>query len=97
MDTMDKNELYYGDNLNVLQLHFKQDETIDLIYLDPPFNSKQDYNTIFGSINGSELRSAAQMKAFGDTWRWDEGSARSFRETVAAGGPVSDALLVDRH
>lgn len=89
---MDKNLLYYGDNLNILRLHFRQDETVDLIYLDPPFNSKQTYNEIFGAIDGSDRRSAAQMKAFGDTWRWDQGSAQAYRETVAAGGPVSDAL-----
>lgn len=92
-DPMASNLLYYGDNLYVMRLHFKQDETVDLVYLDPPFNSKQDYNMIFGAIDGSERRSASQMKAFGDTWRWDQASRKIFDETVSAGGPVSDALL----
>ena len=43
---MEKNQLYYGDNLEVLRQHLK-DESVDLIYLDPPFNSRQDYNVLF--------------------------------------------------
>ena len=46
---MEKNQLYYGDNLTVLREHIK-DESVDLIYLDPPFNSRQDYNVLFGEI-----------------------------------------------
>jgi adenine specific DNA methylase Mod len=60
------NVLYYGDNLDVLRRHIK-DESVDLIYLDPPFNSNADYNVLFGHADGS--RAAAQIKAFGDTWR----------------------------
>jgi 16S rRNA G966 N2-methylase RsmD len=55
------NLLYYGDNLDVLRRHIK-DETVDLIYLDPPFNSNQDYNVLFAEQNGA--RAAAQIKAF---------------------------------
>lgn len=62
------NHLYYGDNLDVLRRHIK-DETVDLAYLDPPFNSKATYNVLFGEQNGS--KAAAQIKAFEDTWRWD--------------------------
>jgi len=63
---MNENVLYYGDNLDILRRYIT-DETIDLIYLDPPFKSEQDYNVLFAERNGS--RSAAQIKAFKDTWR----------------------------
>jgi site-specific DNA-methyltransferase (adenine-specific) len=48
---MEENFLYYGDNLDVLRRHIK-DETVDLIYLDPPFKSDQDYNILFAERNG---------------------------------------------
>ena len=90
---MEPNLLYYGDNLDVLRRYIK-DETADLVYLDPPFNSNQDYNVLFAEQDGS--RSAAQVQAFGDTWRWDAGSARSFEETVEKGGKVADVLQAFR-
>ncbi|HEX7375878.1 MAG TPA: restriction endonuclease [Pirellulales bacterium] len=61
------NTLFYGDNLPVLR-RYVGDESVDLVYLDPPFNSDQDYNVLFAEQDGS--RSAAQIKAFGDTWQW---------------------------
>ena len=64
-----KNTLYYGDNLPVLRQHVK-DESVDLIYPDPPFNSDQNYNVLFQEQDGS--RPAAQIQAFGDTWHWDK-------------------------
>ena len=76
------NVLYYGDNLDILQRYIK-DETVDLIYLDPPFKSNQDYNVLFAERNGS--RSAAQIKAFEDTWQWDEASAKTYHEIVESG------------
>lgn len=87
------NQLFYGDNLDVLRQHVR-DESVDLVYLDPPFNSNQDYNVLFAERDGS--RAAAQIKAFGDTWQWDEGAARSYQETVEAGGRVSQALQAFR-
>ena len=60
-------ELYFGDNLQILRDHIK-DETIDLIYLDPPFNSNASYNVLFKSPKGHE--SHAQIEAFDDTWHW---------------------------
>ena len=83
---MKENFLYYGDNLDVLKLHFKE-ETIDLIYLDPPFKSNQKYNVLFAEQDGS--RSKAQIKAFEDTWRWDEFAVAAYRKIVEAGGNVS--------
>lgn len=63
-----KNRLYYGDNVDVLRQHVA-DESVDLIYLDPPFNSNRNYSVIFGR-NRAEDESAAQIQAFEDTWRW---------------------------
>ena len=63
-----KNQLYYGDNLDVLRRYI-QDESVDLIYLDPPFNSRQDYNVLFAERDGS--RSSSQIMAFEDTWEWN--------------------------
>jgi DNA modification methylase len=88
-----KNLLFYGDNLDVLRRHVA-DESVDLVYLDPPFNSNQDYNVLFAEHSGK--RAAAQIKAFEDTWRWDEGAARAFEETVEGGGRVADALRAFR-
>jgi DNA modification methylase len=80
-----ENVLYYGDNLDVLRQHVK-DETVDLVYLDPPFNSAQDYNVLFAEHG---TRAAAQIKAFEDTWRWDESAARAYADVVEHGGKVS--------
>ena len=74
------NKLYYGDNLVWLRDHDKfPDESVDLIYLDPPFNSNADYNVIFNEPNGAE--SQAQLRAFDDTWSWDnEASEQALAE-----------------
>ncbi len=90
---MDTNYLYYGDNLEVLKRYIK-DATVDLIYLDPPFNSNQDYNVLFAEQDGS--RSAAQIKAFGDTWEWNKESAKAYQEVVEAGGKVSQVMQAFR-
>lgn len=87
---MRDNKLYYGDNLDVLRRHVK-DESVDLVYLDPPFNSNANYNVLFAAKDGHQA--AAQIQAFEDTWRWDESAARQFAETVEAGGKVADVLL----
>ena len=88
-----KNTLYYGDNLDVLRRHVA-DESVDLVYLDPPFNSNATYNVLFAERNGS--RAAAQIKAFEDTWEWDEAAAKAYEETVEAGGLVSRAMQAFR-
>jgi adenine specific DNA methylase Mod len=79
----DGNILYYGDNLDVLQRHVA-DESVDLVYLDPPFNSNATYNVLFGHADGSQA--AAQIKAFDDTWHWDQTAAAAFEATVRGGG-----------
>src|SRR5436309_1622251 len=88
------NVLYYGDNLDVMRRYLK-DESVDLVYLDPPFKSQQDYNVLFAEQDGR--RAAAQIKAFEDTWRWDLGSAEAFEETVEEGPePLSRAMRAFR-
>ena len=73
------NALYYGDNLSVLREHIK-DESVDLIYLDPPFNSKANYNILFQTPKGQN--SQAQIEAFKDTWEWGEQAEREFKELL---------------
>lgn len=84
----DGNVLYYGDNLPVLR-DYIADASVDLVYLDPPFNSRANYNVLFAEHG---KRSAAQIQAFEDTWTWDDPAAYVFTETVEAGGAVADAL-----
>ena len=84
------NTLYYGDNLDVLRRHIK-DESVDLEYLDPPFNSNATYNVLFAERNGTQA--AAQIKAFGDTWKWDKSAALIYQETVENGGRIAQALV----
>jgi site-specific DNA-methyltransferase (adenine-specific) len=90
---VDQNLLYYGDNLDVLRRHIK-DESVDLVYLDPPFNSNASYNVLFAEKSGSQ--SAAQITAFEDTWRWDEAAAFDYQQTVEQGGRVAEALRAFR-
>ena len=84
------NVLYYGDNLDVLRRHVA-DESVDLVYLDPPFNSNASYNVLFGHADGSQA--AAQIKAFDDAWHWDQTAAAAFEETVTSGGLVAQSLV----
>jgi hypothetical protein len=90
---VEKNQLYYGDNLAVLREHIK-DESVDLIYLDPPFNSRQDYNALFAERDGT--RSASQIMAFEGTWEWNMDAERAYEEIVERGGRVSDAMRAFR-
>lgn len=87
------NNLYYGDNLDVLRRHIAN-ESVDLIYLDPPFKSDQNYNVLFADQDGT--RSAAQIQAFEDTWRWDRTAAATYQEVVESGGSVSLAMQAFR-
>src|SRR5450759_5134083 len=72
-----QNALYYGDNLDILRRKIK-DETVDLCYIDPPFNSKRNYNQIYNNI-GSEDRA----QAFIDTWVWDDRANEGFAQILA--------------
>lgn len=71
-----QNQLFYGDNLEVLRKYIK-DESVDLCYIDPPFNSKRNYNQIYNNI-GSEDK--AQAQAFVDTWVWDDHANQGLAE-----------------
>ena len=84
------NALYYGDNLPVLR-DYLADESVDLIYLDPPFNSNASYNVLFKEQSGE--RSAAQITAFEDTWHWGWESETAFREVVQSGPEKLSRLL----
>ena len=86
----EKNQLYYGDNLDVLR-RYVRDETVDLIYLDPPFNSRQEYSVLFAEKDGS--RSSSQVRAFEDTWEWNLDSRQAYEEIVEAGGRVACSLI----
>jgi site-specific DNA-methyltransferase (adenine-specific) len=86
---MADNQLYYGDNLDILPMHVDS-ESVDLIYLDPPFNSNQTYNVLFAEKSGEA--SAAQIKAFEDTWHWDHTAAHAYERVVLGGGQVSLAM-----
>lgn len=74
-----KNQIYYGDNLDVLRNHIAS-ESVDLCYIDPPFNSKRNYNQIYNNI-GQEDK--AQAQAFIDTWTWDDMAEHGFREIIS--------------
>ena len=87
------NLLYYGDNLDILRRYVK-DETVDLVYLDPPFNSNTNYNVLFAEKDGS--KAASQIQAFSDTWTWNQESESIFAEIVTAGGRVADCLQAFR-
>jgi len=84
------NKLFFGDNLDVLRRHIP-DESVDLVYLDPPFNSKADYNVLFKEVDGTP--SASQYQSFTDFWHWDENSAWTYHEFIIEGG--APPALVD--
>lgn len=79
ISTSVQNLLYFGDNLTVLRNSIKK-ETVDLIYLDPPFNSSRDYNQIFTNNEGD--KSSAQVKVFEDTWFWNNETEKLYLETI---------------
>jgi adenine specific DNA methylase Mod len=81
--------LYYGDNLDTLRRYLK-DETVDLIYLDPPFNSAQSYNAFFQEKDGTAA--ASQIHAFEDTWHWDIETRKAYDAITERPGKVSDVM-----
>lgn len=85
------NRIYYGDNLEILRKYIK-DETIDLCYIDPPFNSKRNYNQIYNNIGGEDK---AQAQAFTDTWTWDEYAIKGYDEITSTGGGIYTRQCVD--
>lgn len=73
------NRLYYGDNLDILREEIAS-ESVDLVYLDPPFNSQANYNVLFRAPDGENAK--AQIEAFEDTWHWNESAERAFDEVL---------------
>ena len=84
------NTLYYGDNLEILRDYIK-DESVDLIYLDPPFNSNRNYNVLFKNESGKEAES--QITAFEDTWHWNLGAEATYKELIGEPGQVGRMRL----
>ncbi len=89
-----QNQLYFGDNLDVLRQHIPV-ASVDLIYLDPPFNSNASYNMLFKEPSGEQ--SAAQIAAFEDTWKWGPQAEEAFDEAVLSGPPPLAELLKALH
>ena len=89
-----RNQLYFGDNLPILRRHIA-DSSVDLIYLDPPFNSNANYNVLFQERSGQQ--SAAQITAFEDTWRWSLESESAYQDVVTnAPGQLPNLLQAMR-
>lgn len=82
MKPITKNTLFYGDNLDILR-EYVPDESVDLIYLDPPFNSNRSYNVLFKDESGKDSQS--QITAFEDTWHWGDDAQRTYHELVQHG------------
>jgi adenine specific DNA methylase Mod len=87
---METNALYYGDNLEILRKYIP-DSSIDLVYLDPPFNSKATYNVLYREQTGEP--SQAQITAFEDTWHWGLESEKALQEIFAS--PIAPAAVKD--
>ena len=86
------NTLYYGDNLKILRDYIK-DESVDLMCLDPPFNSNRNYNVLFKDESGTEADS--QIHAFEDTWHWNHSAEEAYHELINQPdqvGRMSEAL-----
>ncbi|MBI1256775.1 MAG: site-specific DNA-methyltransferase [Chloroflexi bacterium] len=88
---MSQNTLYFGDNLDILRQDVP-DESVDLVYLDPPFNSQQSYNVLFSSPKGQ--RSEAQIAAFEDTWHWAGEAEREYDQIVRCGNTDAADMII---
>lgn len=82
------NRLFYGDNLDILRGKVR-DETVDLCYIDPPFNSKRNYNQIYNNVGTDDF---AQEQAFIDTWTWDDRAREGYAEIIANGRYRAQAI-----
>ena len=83
------NALYYGDNLAVLRERVA-DESVDLVYLDPPFNSNASYNVLFREKTGEE--SPAQIQAFMDSWEWTSETEYTYEYEIIGSPAVPPAV-----
>ena len=85
-----RNTLFYGDNLPILREYIPS-ESVDLIYLDPPFNSNRSYNVLFKDESG--ISSEAQITAFDDTWHWGKTAEETYYDLIA-NAPVEIAKMI---
>jgi site-specific DNA-methyltransferase (adenine-specific) len=85
-----QNTLFYGDNLPILR-QYVADESVDLVYLDPPFNSNRTYNVLFKQESGQAAES--QLAAFEDTWHWNDAAHRTYEELIESGPPNVERLI----
>ena len=90
MPPIPRNTLFYGDNLPILR-EWIDTESVDLIYLDPPFNSSRSYNVLFRDERGKEAE--AQITAFEDTWHWNEAAEKTYHELVTLGDARVAAMI----
>lgn len=91
-NALTESALYYGDNLEILRNDIA-DESVDLIYLDPPFNSNATYNVIFTSPGGE--KSQAQVQAFKDSWNWEiDGAERAYADILRSNYSDAAELIV---
>ena len=90
MPTLTRNTLFYGDNLPILR-EWIDSESVDLVYLDPPFNSSRSYNVLFRDERGKETE--AQITAFEDTWHWNESAEHTYHELVTMGDARVAAMI----
>ena len=93
-DPFSRNTLFYGDNLPILR-EYIPDESVDLVYLDPPFNSKRTYNVLFRDESGQD--SESQIAAFDDTWHWNQAAEETYHQLVTeAPDRVSKMIAAQR-
>jgi len=90
MKAITENTLFYGDNLKILR-EYIPDESVDLIYLDPPFNSNRNYNVLFRDESGHD--SASQITAFEDTWHWDRSAEDAYLELITESPPQISRMI----
>src|SRR3970040_1795926 len=90
MPGLKTNALYYGDNLQILR-EYVPDESIDLVYLDPPFNSNRSYNVLFKETSSTARQ--AQIEAFEDTWHWGKVAQETFEDIALRGADDTARLL----
>lgn len=92
--TLTNNTLFYGDNLPILR-EYIADESVDLIYLDPPFNSNRSYNVLFKDEGGVE--SESQIQAFDDTWHWNAETSKVYNDLLMNAPTTVAEMLSDYH
>jgi site-specific DNA-methyltransferase (adenine-specific) len=90
--TTTDNTLFYGDNLAIMR-EYIPDESVDLVYLDPPFNSNRNYNVLFKDESGKEAE--AQIEAFEDTWHWSHAAEETYHELISGTGPSQIVSYTD--